>query len=439
MSSPFGILSRIFRPTSARAGIEAAAGGRRWKGAAVLGTPQQAALVARKPAKDRAAGLYVNTPMGQRGVEALASSLVGGRGWQAQSQHPDRATARMLNAASEELTAPILPMLARGIVRDGEAFVRLMVDDAGLRLVLLPADQVDPELHRDLGGGKIVAGIEFDAEDRVVAYHVLRDAPGAPFARFTETARVPARDMLHVFDRLFPGQVRGLSWLVPVALKIGDHDAAHDALLMKLKVEALVTGFIRDASGGTGGFKDGETDVGDVSLEPGAMRILPPGTDVTFTSPGAGSAQAVEFLRSQQREIAAGLGLTYEQLTGDLSDTNYSSARVGLLEFRRRAEMLQRLLIEGQFLRPLWRRWIEIKALAGEIPAGEIETYQAARFVAPGWQWVDPAKEVAADIRAIEAGLKSRAEVVAGRGRDLAELDEEIAADTRQPTPEAIA
>ncbi len=45
----------------------------------------------------------------------------------------------------------------------------------------------------------------------------------------------------------------------------------------------------------------------------------------------------------------------------------------------------------------------------------------------PGWQWVDPQKEVNADIAAIGAGLKSREEVVAARGRDIDELDAEIA------------
>lgn len=124
----------------------------------------------------------------------------------------------------------------------------------------------------------------------------------------------------------------------------------------------------------------------------------------------------------------------YEQLSGDLSQTNYSSTRFGLLEFRRRAEMLQRTLIEGQLLAPLWGRWIAWKALAGDISPDDAiaPDYRAVRFVAPGWQWVDPLKEVNAEVRAIEAGLKSRAEVVAGRGRDMAEVDEEIARDPRR-------
>lgn len=287
-------------------------------------------------------------------------------------------------------------------------------------------------MTRDLGNGaRVVAGVEFDASDRIVAYHILPDAPGTPFGLIGQAVRVPAREVLHVFDQLFPGQVRGISWLAPILLKLADFDAASDAMLMTLKVQSLMTGFVRDSEGGTAGFESTDGSL-NVSLEPGAMRVLPFGAEVEFSQPGQGLSQAVEFVKGQQREIAVGVGLTYEQVTGDLSGTNYSSARVGLLEFRRRAEMLQRTLIEAQLLRPLWRRWIDAKALAGEIGASEseLEDNRAVKFVAPGWQWVGPLKEANSDIRAIEAGLKSRAEVVAGRGRDIEELDEEIAADT---------
>ena len=153
-----------------------------------------------------------------------------------------------------------------------------------------------------------------------------------------------------------------------------------------------------------------------------------------FLTPGQGPTQAVEFLRSQDREIATGVGLTFEMLTGDLGQANYSSARVGLLDFRRRAEMLQINLIEIQFLRPLWHRWWSVREMAGAIPAGEAVVSRVVRFVPPGWQWVDPRNEVEADVAAIAAGLKSREEVVAGRGRDIDELDEERARDADRNT-----
>ncbi|MEB3417028.1 phage portal protein [Salipiger marinus] len=422
-------LAKLFR----RSGIEAGSGGRRWEGAALLTAPQTSTLAARGAAQARAGAQYLNNPHGQRIVESWVSAMVG-KGWQVRSLHPDKSTARALNEAFEALTQPVLTLAARCLVRDGEAFLRIHItDDGEIRVKPVPAEQVDPSIHRDLGGGaRIVAGVEFDAQDEVTAYHILPEAPGTPFVTYGPAVRVPARDVLHVFDRLFPGQVRGLSWLAPVLLKLRDRDEASDALLMLMKTASLMTGYVRDLDGSLAGF-DGTTDgyTLNVALEPGAMRILPQGADVTFSNPGQGLTQAVEFLRAQDREIATGVGLTFEALTGDLTQTNYSSARVGLLEFRRRAEMMQRNLIEGAILRPLWRRWIEIRAIAGQldVPGPDLTDFLAVRFVPPGWQWVDPKNEVEADVRAIDAGLKSRAEVVAGRGRDIDELDDEIARD----------
>ena len=419
-------ITRLFR----RSGIEAGAGGRRWEGWQGIASPQASTLAARRPAKERATAAAMNTPAGARIVEIWTANLVS-KGWQARSQHPDRDTARRLNAEFEALANPALPCLARALVRDGEAFIRIVPEADGTSLRQLPADQIDPSLTRDLGdGARIIGGIEFDREDRIVAYHVLPEAPGTSFAATLEAIRVPASDVIHVFDKLFPGQVRGLSWLSPVLLKIRDRDEASDALLMQLKTASLLTGFVRDPEGGAAGFEGQAADGAlNVSLEPGAMRVLPPGADVTFSSPGTGLQQAVEFLRSQDREIASGTGLTFEQLTGDLSGANFSSARMGAIEFRRRAEMLQKTLIEGQFLRPLWRQWIAMQVLAGLVAPDETADFESVRFIGPGWQHVEPLKDVNAEIAAITARLKSREEAVANRGRDIDELDEEIARD----------
>lgn len=421
MAFPFArTLTRIFK----RNGIEAGAGGRRWSGAPMLSAPAASVLSARVPAQQRARGAYMNAPYGARAVEVWTSTIVG-KGWQVRSQHPDKGVRSWLGDSFEALIYPILAPLVRALVRDGEALVRLSWADDGLRLVHLQPEQLDTSRHGDTGnGGRIEAGVEFDA-DRIVAYHILPEASGLHPAH-----RIPAADVLHIFDRLFPGQVRGISWLAPVLLKMRDRDEASDALLMQLKTAALLTGFVRDVEGGAAGFGDAVDGAVNLALEPGAMRVLPPGAEVTFSNPGPGPSQSIEFLRAQDREIAVGLGLTFEQLTGDLGEANYSSARVGLLEFRRRAEMLQRLLIEGQFLRPLWRRWIEGMVLSGEIPADQLADYLSVRFVAPGWQWVDPRNEVEAEVAAINAGLKSREEVVAGRGRDIDDLDAERARDT---------
>lgn len=426
-------LAKVF---SRSAPIEAAGHGRRWQGAPVLASPAQATRAARGATAQRAAAAYLNTPAAHRIVEAYVSNLVG-RGWQVRPQHPDPEVRRRIGDRFETLIYPHLTVLARALVRDGEAVARVLWANAGgrpgdMRLQPLAAEQLDASVHRELpGGGRIEAGVEFDADDQITAYWLLREPPDG--ISWAPPVRVPAAEVLHVFDQLFPGQVRGLSWLAPVLLKLRDRDEASDALLMQLKTASLMTGFIRDVDGGAGGFGDPDSGSINVSLEPGAMRILPPGADVSFSQPGQGLAQAIDFLRAQDREIAAGVGLTFEMLTGDLGEANYSSARVGLLEFRRRAEMIQRLLIEGKLLRPLWHRWIDALVLSGEIRPDEADDYRAVRFVAPGWQWVDPRNEVEAEVAAINAGLKSREEVVAGRGRDIDDLDAERARDAATP------
>ena len=75
-------------------------------------------------------------------------------------------------------------------------------------------------------------------------------------------------------------------------------------------------------------------------LEPGTLQILEPGEDIKFSDPADVGGSYSEFLRTQFRAVAAAIGITYEQLTGDLTGVNYSSIRAGLLEFRRRCEMV---------------------------------------------------------------------------------------------------
>lgn len=424
-------LGKLFK----RSGVEAGGSGWRWQGHPSVWAPQEATRAARGPAKARATAAALNSAIGARAVEAWTASLVG-RGWQVQAQHPDRDMARRLNEEFEALTGCLLPVLARGIVRDGEGFARIVATPEEFRVLPLPADQVDPQKTEDLGhGAKILSGVEFDPAERIAAFHILPQPPGDPFAAYSTPIRVPADEIVHAFDRQFPGQVRGLSWFSPVLLRMADYDAASDALLKSLQVQALFAGFVTDLNGGAAGF-EGAAEAGalNLALEPGTMRLLPPGADVKFSQPGSGLSDQVSFCKLQLHEIAAGLGLEYARLSGDLSESSYSSTRFGHLDHQRRAAMLQKTLIEAQILRPIWRRWIAWKTLIGEISTSDATCpdFQRVRFVSPGFDPLDPLKEANADIRLLEAGLTSRAALAAKAGRDLSELDEEIAADRQR-------
>jgi lambda family phage portal protein len=135
------------------------------------------------------------------------------------------------------------------------------------------------------------------------------------------------------------------------------------------------------------------------------------------------------------REIAAGIGITYEQLTGDLTGVNYSSIRAGLLEFRRRCEMLQWHTIIFQFCQPIARRWMDTAVAAGliRIPEGNYSRnrrkYYRIDWRTQRWQWVDPLKDSMAALLEVRGGFRPRSSVIAEMGEDAEDTDRVYAED----------
>ncbi len=449
------VLSRIFesfgRPLGstavARRSYDAAGGGRRWRGFNDMPNQLAAQLAARGPAGKRSRAMVGNNPHAASGVETWVSALVG-TGIKPQSTHPDPSVRAKLNVKFESWVDGadadcstdfygMQALAARRLVVDGESFaVFIYAPNGALTVRLLDAEQIDPAMHRDAGGGvRIVAGVEFDATGRRLAYHVFRERPGLPLGTMLDTIRIPAEDMCHLFRVDMPGQVRGLPWLTPSLLRMADYDAASDAQLMRQKVAAMFAGFITDPNGVPADFQGQADGMGnlDGGIEPGILKVLLPGQDIRFSEAASVGGEVIEFMKVTAREIAAGLGVPYEAMTGDLSGTNYSSIRAGLVEFRRRVEALQHNVLVFQFCRPVWRRFVTAEILSGRLDAPgferDPEPWLGARWITPRQEWVDPKKDAEAEIAAIGAGLMSRRQAVAARGYDLEVIDAEIASD----------
>ena len=296
------------------------------------------------------------------------------------------------------------------------------------------------------GGNVIRAGIEFDSLGRRVAYHLYRAHPEdgalAPMSGNggIETVRVDASEILHLFRPLRPGQIRGEPWLARALVKLNELDQYDDAELVRKKTAAMFAGFITRLAPEDNLMGEGVSDTNGVALaglEPGTLQILEPGEDVKFSQPADVGASYADFLRMQFRAVAAAMGVTYEQLTGDLTQVNYSSIRAGLLEFRRRCEALQHGVIVHQLCRPIWQVFIEQAVLEGSLSlpgyarGGQAQrrAYLAVKWIPQGWQWVDPQKEFNAMLTAMRAGLLSRSEAISSFGYDAEDIDREIAAD----------
>jgi lambda family phage portal protein len=237
--------------------------------------------------------------------------------------------------------------------------------------------------------------------------------------------RIDAADVLHLFRPDAAGQTRGMSRLASVLLRLRELDSLTDGQLVRLKIGALLAGFVTDADGTL--LQDGATP-GEASLEPGTMQRLRPGESVEFSKPPEIGAESNAFQKAVIREIGAGVGVPSFMLDHDLSEVNFSSARTAIIAFRRRVEAWQDAFA-FQMLRLVYRRFVTTEILSGRLAVPLNASTLRHKWIAPKGQWLDPLKDAQAEALAISSGLTSRREAVAARGIDVESLDNEIAAD----------
>jgi lambda family phage portal protein len=124
-------------------------------------------------------------------------------------------------------------------------------------------------------------------------------------------------------------------------------------------------------------------------------------------------------MRYMLREMAAGIGVSYESLSRDYSQSNYSSSRLSLLDDRDLWRVLQGWLIRG-VLHNIYCEFLEAAVLCGELAfpdySSNEEKYQAVRFKPRGWGWIDPTKEVGAFQKAVRSGYMTVSDVIAQTG-----------------------
>jgi len=286
---------------------------------------------------------------------------------------------------------------------------------------------IDSTQHRPLpNGGRIVRGVEFDPLGRRAAYWLYRDHPGSSISsatRFARSVRVPASEILHVFRSERPGQVRGATWFAPVLIKFHDFDEFSDATLMKQKVAACLAVITSDVDGTTAplGTVDPNNPYND-QLGPGMILNVQPGRSIEVVQP-PNVREYADYAHTTLNEVAAGLGVTPEDLTGDYSKMNFSSARMSRLRHWQRVEGWRWRMLMPQFLNPLWRWGMQAANLAG------LPVVPSTSWTAPPLPMIEPDKEGLAIGRNIRFGITTPSEELRARGYVPAEFWDEYQAD----------
>ena len=338
------------------------------------------------------------------------------------------------------------------MIECGEAILIISYESrpkqCGLVLQCVDPDQLD-NVKLQHGDNEVRGGVEVDAYGAAVAYHIYPRHPYdyasiaavGSLALTLQSVRIPADRIIHVFDPERVRQTRGVSRLTSVMLKLRDLNEYDYAQLVAAKAEACIGLAVTSPDGaGTqiGLAEDGANSEDDddgndqLAMQPLMVARLRTGEDIKPFTPTRPGNLYGPFVLEQKRTIAAGAGLSYEQVSRDFSQGTYSSQRQTSNEDRREFEPLQDLLIM-HLCQPVREKFIEFSvvwegALTAPGFAANRDDWTYTNWRPQGWQWVDKKNEADAEDRAIERGITSTIAVADAHGDDAYEIADQQAA-----------
>jgi len=337
---------------------------------------------------------------------------------------------------------------------DGGFLIHRVYDDSlpgivPLRLELLEYAQLDPLIDGVMINGNTARrGIEFDSNGREIAFHILDYHPGdyIPRGRFGKTRRIPATEIIHVWDREMISQFSGISWLHAVVMEGYRMDEFRHITQDTARAQAIFAYFLRSsipnftlgpglpAGGQSIPYTPGQTGAStldrELSLNSTQIQKLPQGTEVQAINPTHPGNNYEPFVKDSQRWQSAGLGMSFEGYANNYTDSSYASARSGSLEERLSYQGQQQFL-EEKVNRRLVGWFIEAAWLAGMSPApmpgyarDPLSYHEQAVGQMPGWTWVDPMGDAKAAEKLIDLAIDTRTAQAAQRGQVFEDIVE---------------
>jgi lambda family phage portal protein len=329
---------------------------------------------------------------------------------------------------------------AETLARDGEVFVKFVQNRRfrdGFALQFIESDLVDESKNgKAENGNQIRMGVEIDQFQRPVAYYVLTAHPNDTlnFANKVNRKhiRVPASEMLHVFIPQRTHQNRGEPFMAPAIASLKMLHGYREAELIAARAAAAKFGIITTPDGDEFiGDDQTEDEVPVIDMAPASVYQLPSGHDFKMIDPAHPTSAFADFEEAVLRGIASGLNVSYTSLSNDLKGVSYSSIRQGTIEERDHYKTLQSFIIQ-HFCEPVFRAWLDSALTFGDIPI-PISKYgkfaDNVHFRGRGFAWVDPQREINANVTALSNGIVSMNDIASNYGRDVEDLFEQIQSD----------
>lgn len=407
----------------------------------------------------RSRDLVRNAPLATGALNTLVTSIVGtglslqsridrqaiglddarADAWQQQAEREWRLWCESLDCDATRIQDfyGLQALALRSTLESGDVFVLLPSLPRGgpiqLAVQLIEADRVcNPKFTAD--SARLSAGVETDALGAPVAYHICSAHPGnlrglkdATWQRVDAYGqRTGRRNLLHLFDRRRPGQVRGVPMLAPVMEAFKQLGRYTEAELQAAVISGAFSVFVkmdpdafdnlfsdqsRDAYLQTAAQWDGGMNGGTLDGPGKAVNLLP-GESIDATNPGRPNSEFDPFVRAILRQIGVGLEIPFEVLVKSF-ESSYSASRAALLDawrfFRGRRDWLA-----SAFCQPIYEAFLDEAIATGRLSAPGYfadpllrKAYAGSEWVGDGPGSIDPEKEVNAAEKRIALGIST--------------------------------
>lgn len=310
-------------------------------------------------------------------------------------------------------------------------------------------------------------GVDIDRNGAAVAYHVRESdsTRGDGVHRYRRIKRyypTGRPGMIHVFQPAEPHQTRGANKFYSVMERLKMLDTLQATQLQSAIVKAMYAATIESeldtqkalefiaGAGDTGvdsPFMKMLGSIGDyysrVNVKLGGVKIphLHPGDKLSLQTAQNADNGFAALEQSILRYIAAGLGVSYEQLSRDYSKVSYSSARASANESWRYF-LGQRKQTAARLATQMFSCWLEEVIVRGIVtpPATGLSFMQArsswsrAEWIGAGRMAIDGLKEVQESVMLIEAGLSTYEKELAKLGEDYQDIFRQQVRESQERT-----
>lgn len=423
---------------------------------AVNATAEQTDQAQRDIIRARARDLERNSDIAEAIIGPFERNIVGaGMQLQAKILNDDETENDDLNSKIEELWnewcqarncditgqqsfQEMQAMAIRRIVVDGGIiFVKVYTGEGivPFKLQAREVDELDTSLNSlpSTNGNRIVGGIELNEYNKPIAYWLKKYTPDGFYSGKSE--RIQADRIIFPWKKTRPSQIREISQMSKTLPRVRDINEFVEAVSVKERILACLSVFIKKQTPtgiGRGTQIDTRSGYPVKTISPGMIQELQPGDEIQTVNPAGQASNARDFISIQQRLAGSSQGLSYEAVSRDMSQVNYSSARQGLLEDQRTYQMWQEFLIE-HFCNEVYTEFLISAILSGQIKISDFwqnkRKYLKHVWIPPGWSWIDPLKEVKANETALNSGQDTLARICAERGEDWREVLNQRAAE----------